>query len=241
MQESIMPKLICPNCNNSLLKINKIISKDEVEIGEAVILCESCNSVFLVTNGIIDFLINPCVEIINEQKGWDTLKDAVKNTDELMLSLPDGLGEHKDFWRGQAENFYHMVSKLKLKGDEIILDLGAGRCWASRYFAKFGCDVIGIDVLLPKYVGLLTSDIYIRSDNVYFERILSDMNSLPFRNSIFDYVFVSASLHHSLNLSTTLREISRVIKDNGELIIINEPVRGLILKKGMILKRKKLV
>jgi SAM-dependent methyltransferase len=105
--------------------------------------------------------------------------------------------------------------------------LGAGRCWASRYFSRFGCNVVSLDILLTKYVGLLTSDIYIKNENIYFERILSDMNYLPFNEKIFDYVFVSASLHHSLDLLKTLREINRVLKHNGKFIVINEPVRGL--------------
>lgn len=229
MQKNIIHSLICPNCNHSTLQIIEIIKMNEIEIREAIVLCNTCKSRFLVNDGIINLLINPGPEIINEQKGWTVLKDAVKNTDELMLSLPEGLGEHKNCWRGQAENFFHIISKIKLKGDEKILDLGAGRCWASRYFAKYGCDVVAIDILLPKYVGLLTSDIYINSDKVYFERILSDMNFLPFVDNIFDYVFVSASLHHSLNLPKTLDEIRRVIKNSGKLIIINEPVRGFVL------------
>jgi len=228
MKTNIVPKLICPSCRRPALEILKIINKDKVEIRQGILKCAYCDSEFRINDGILDFLIDPEEEILNEQKGWAILKNAINNSDELMLSLPDGIEEYKDTWKGQANNFYHMVSSLNLKGNENILDIGAGRCWASRYFAKYGCDVIAIDILLTKYVGLLTSDLYIKNDNIYFERILSDMTGLPFKDNTFEYVFVSASLHHSLDLLKSLKEVKRVLKPKGRFIITNEPVRGII-------------
>jgi SAM-dependent methyltransferase len=71
---------------------------------------------------------------------------------------------------------------------------------------------------------LLTSDIYIQNEKTYFERILGDMNDMPFRQGVFDIVFVAASLHHSSRIHKTIRLIKHVLKPGGKLIVVNEPV-----------------
>ncbi|MDD5622982.1 MAG: class I SAM-dependent methyltransferase [Actinomycetota bacterium] len=62
---------------------------------------------------------------------------------------------------------------------------------------------------------MLTSDIYIQNEGVHFERVRGNMNELPFRDKIFDLVFITASLHHSSDISNTLREVYRVLKPMG--------------------------
>jgi len=111
------------------------------------------------------------------------------------------------------------------------LDLGAGRCWATRFFARAGCNAVGMDIVDTKYVGLRTADIYIDQEGYYFERILGDMNRPPFRDQSFDLVFIAATLHHSNQLSVIIRQINRLLKPNGRVMIINEPVVGMLQGK----------
>ena len=234
MKKELIRLLRCPFCRSEELSVpetggaNMDIKEDEIvdDIREGHIECGSCGKKFIIKDGILDLLIKSDSEILSEQKGWDQLKEAIVNTDDLMLSLPDALGEHKSAWKSQAENFKYMFEKIDLSGKETILDLASGRCWSTRFFARKGCCAVGIDILLTKYVGLLTGDIYIQNEGVYFERIRGNMNELPFRDRIFDIVFITASLHHSSDISITLKEVYRVLKPMGRLILINEPVGG---------------
>jgi len=226
MRKELVSLLRCPVCHGENL-IFYITNKNHREIREGHIKCQDCEKSYEINNGIVNLLINPSSEIINEQKGWTILEKAVINTDELMLSLPDALGEHRTSWKSQAENFHYMFPQLNLNGEETVLDLGSGRCWSTRFISQEGCYAVGLDILLTKYVGLLTSDIYMDHENIYFERVCGNMNALPFRDKIFDLVFISATLHHSSNISITLKEISRVLKPQGRVAIINEPVAGL--------------
>lgn len=229
MKKKLVELIICPECNRNKFRLD-IQNANDLEIRKGIVQCGHCNKKFQIKDGILHLLLNPGKKIIDEQKGWARLKEAVKNTDELMLSLPDACGPFKEHWAGQARNFHHVFSGLNLNGSEIVLDLGSGRCWSTRFFSKKGCYSIGLDILLPKYVGLLTSDIYISNDNIYFERVCGDMEKLPFRDAIFDLVFISATLHHSSNISIPLQEINRVLKQNGRLVLINESVKGLLRK-----------
>lgn len=234
MKRELIKFLRCPYCQKEELsfpktsEVNAGIREDKTEsdIREGHIECLNCNKSFIVKDGILDLLINSNSEIISEQKGWEQLKDAIVNTDELMLSLPEAIGEYKPAWKSQAENFKYMFEKINLSGKEVVLDLGSGRCWSTRFFARKGCYAVGIDILLAKYVGLLTGDIYIQNEGVYFERVRGNMNELPFRDKIFDIVFITATLHHSSDISVTLKEVYRVLKPAGRLVLANEPVSG---------------
>ena len=235
MKKELIRFLRCPFCLREELsfpeagEVNMDIKEDEIREGH--IKCRNCNKSFIIKDGILDLLISSNSEIISEQKGWEKLKEAIVNTDDLMLSLPDAIGEYKSAWKSQAENFKYMFEKINLSGKETILDLASGRCWSTRFFAHKGCYAVGIDILLAKYVGLLTGDIYIQNEGVYFERVRGNMNDLPFRDKIFDIVFITASLHHSSDISITLKEVYRVLKPMGRLILINEPVGGFKLSK----------
>lgn len=222
MRKELLELLQCPVCRQEKLELI-VLAETDIEIRRGHIKCLECHNVFGVEEGIPHLLITPSQEIINEQVGWTRLEKAVVNTDELMLSLPDAIGEHKEAWQGQAANFHYMWSQLQLAGNERVLDLGSGRCWTTRFFSMQGCYTVGIDILLTKYVGLLTSDIYIRNEGTYFERVLGDMNDLPFRPEVFDLVFVAATLHHSSDLHTTVRQIERTLKPGGRLVVVNEP------------------
>jgi ubiquinone/menaquinone biosynthesis C-methylase UbiE len=52
--------------------------------------------------------------------------------------------------------------------------------------------------------------------------VQSDMESLPFRESTFDIVYVHSALHHFPLLSNIMREVKRILKPKG-LFIIQEP------------------
>lgn len=233
MKERVLKKIKCPECNSSNLNLTKR-RENRIEVREGTIQCKKCNQKFSIKNGIIDLLFKPSEDILNEQKGW--LKDHRKNfenirKDEFLLSLPRPQNpEDREWWEEQALNYEFVLEKMNLSGEESILDLGAGRCWSTRDFAKKGCEAVALDIMREKYVGLEASDLYL-NNKVFFERIIGDMNELPFNDESFDVVFSTATLHHSSNLMETFKEIRRVLKPNGRIVLVNEPVRGILESK----------
>lgn len=230
MKPQLLELIFCPSCKNDDFDV-VIQDENSKEIREGYIICKECRRNFKIENGILHLLIDKTPEIISEQEGWTKLEKTIENTDELMLSLPDGIGEHMQAWQSQSENFHFIWEMVNLIGNERVLDLGSGRCWSTRFFARTGCYAVGIDILLTKYVGLLTSDIFIDHDDIYFERINGNMNELPFRNESFDVVFIAATLHHSSAIPTTLKQVERILKPGGKVIMVNEPVASILSNK----------
>lgn len=225
MKKQLLNFICCPICKSDAVDSwdLSVTKESKEEVREGTVTCKKCRKIFVIEEGILDLLVNPSNEIVNEQAGWAKLEKHVKNDDRLMLSLPNGIGEHKAVWQLQSENFNYMWSKIDLKGDEKVLDLGAGRCWATRFFAKAGCYTVGLDVLKTKYVGLLTSDVYINNEGVYFERLIGNMNDIPIKKAVFDIVFMAATLHHSSDINRTIQQVYNSLKPGGRLIMINEP------------------
>ena len=67
---------------------------------------------------------------------------------------------------------------LNLNGSERILDLGAGRSWAAKAFAKKGCYSVAIDIVPDDQIGLGRSKVIMNAANTYYERIIGDNENL---------------------------------------------------------------
>jgi len=97
-----------------------------------------------------------------------------------------------------------VIGPIKFTAHDQILELGAGICWLSALLAQKSQQVIAFDISRVKYQGLETAEIIFKYlPKIFFERILGNMQALPFKNNSFDYVIVSASLHHADDLATT--------------------------------------
>ena len=66
----------------------------------------------------------------------------------------------------------------------------------------------------------------------WVEATLGDMNRLPYADEVFDVILLSATSHHSPNLAVTISELARVSKPNGFILILNDPIKGIIKELG---------
>jgi ubiquinone/menaquinone biosynthesis C-methylase UbiE len=129
----------------------------------------------------------------------------------------------------QAEQFSRSQSMRQKGGLEIlprlagvkpfhrVLDLACGPGFVALEFAKHAREVVGVDLtaeMLKKARALAHRDGF---DNVTFRR--ADVNRLPFPDGSFDLVVTRASFHHFPEPERALKEIVRVLKRNGRILI----------------------
>ncbi len=252
MREQLLRYITCPQCGSHQFDLptarevegNGKRREENMEIREGTVTCTACAQTFTIHNGVLDLLSDPREEIMSEREGWEDFIGDSERSDEFVTALPrpprEFINQHGDelirYWGPYADNFDQIFTTLQLNGDEKVLDVGAGRCWSTRNFARKGCDCVALDISAKKYIGLETAEIYFASDKVYFERVLGDIEALPFKDGTFDVIFSSAALHHSAHLETVLAEISRCLSPGGRLAVCNEPCVGVLRK---VTKRKK--
>jgi len=118
-----------------------------------------------------------------------------------------------DQFSDTRQNIWPELKELKFNKNEKILDLGCGN---GRLFELFNNKV--------KYTGIdISENLVEKAKTKYGNHFkVGDILSLPFSNEYFDSVWSIAVFHHvpskELRIKA-LKEINRVLKKNGELII----------------------
>ncbi|PJF28274.1 MAG: hypothetical protein CUN53_00915 [Phototrophicales bacterium] len=126
-------------------------------------------------------------------------------------------------WRSRAANAEQGIAALPLT-DGLILDLGAGLCWSTRMIAERGRRAVAFDLSTNSLRHAAAQF----SAGVRFERVAGTMTRLPFADGVFAAAFTSAAIHHAEDLGTAFREISRVLRPGGVLVLSSEPTLGLL-------------
>lgn len=111
-----------------------------------------------------------------------------------------------------------------------VLDCGCGTGRGALKFCKLGCHVTAVDIS-PDIVKICATNA--KKAGYHIKTQPENCTNLSFADETFDYVTLSAALHHMENLEQCLKELYRVTKKGGALILIAEPKYALIRPKWM--------
>ena len=131
----------------------------------------------------------------------------------------------------KIKNRNKIIARMELTGSEKVLDIGCGRGLYTVGFAEkitkgiiYGIDIWNIeDISANSEMAIMEN---IRKSNTENRIILKteDMRKMSFDNDFFDIIVASFSIHNLSNIDEikkALYEITRVLKINGRLIIID--------------------
>ncbi len=238
MREQLLRLLACPLCLSTTLTL-QVSERDACEIRQGQITCSACGAHLPIHQGIVHTLLASAETVAREAEGWVKMLDVPEKQhefcDEWILALPFIRPEQTPdqesvrVWHTMGRHFREMVDHFEWQGKRV-LEIGAGRCWVVAELARRGAEAVGLDILTYKYLGLETADIWMADNpDLYFERVLGDMNHLPFQADAFDFVVATASMHHTETLEQALQEAARVTRQQGYVLLVNEP---LVLRSG---------
>lgn len=104
-----------------------------------------------------------------------------------------------------------------LKAGEAIVDLGCGKGFYCMHLHKYSSRLYCVDI--DKQAVKKAEKLLKRKDNVFF--IVSDAAKTPLLSSSVDVVFMANSFHDMGDKKAVYREILRMLKPRGKVVIID--------------------
>jgi ubiquinone/menaquinone biosynthesis C-methylase UbiE len=230
LKKEFVESLRCTACGASSWQVTAE-HEDEREIREGRLRCAGCAAEHRIAGGVLDCLDPKDEALQREVKGWVELAGPLgEHLLPTMTALP--YYPH-DPWPQVAPDFFQVFEHFDFAGKKVV-DIGAGRAWSSRFLASMGraAEVVAVDVLTNRFLGLDTADIYFREDSIFFERIRGDVHRMPLRDGWADAVFSCATLHHSSDLEALFREVWRVLRPGGHFVFVSEPSKKASIEES---------
>jgi ubiquinone/menaquinone biosynthesis C-methylase UbiE len=140
--------------------------------------------------------------------------------------------ENAEFYRAA----YEIVRRYFAKPGGWICDLGCGTGEKTIRLAELGHDVIGVDfaqVALEEARAKIAEAGYCSRVKL----VRADLMCLPFRDAVFEGVIAWGVLMHVPELEKAIAQLSRVIRQNGRVIVYDGNPRSLDAKLLRLLKQ----
>ena len=112
-----------------------------------------------------------------------------------------------------------MFEWLNLKEGEKILDVACGRGTLSLKIAERGCEVHGVDISEDAIKGAKR---LAEREKIVCEFEVGSAEDLPYADGYFDKVICSSSLEHFKDDIKALKEMHRVLKPNGSVVLTTD-------------------
>ncbi len=129
--------------------------------------------------------------------------------------------ELQELWGLSYKDFIHrLIGAMSIEGSEMILDVATGTAQIPIVLATQtvpGRTMIGLDIT-PAMLECGKANLEATGLNPRIKLVCASALDMPFTESVFDVVICGLGMHH-MDVSSVLREMRRVLKDGGRLII----------------------
>ncbi|RMG89574.1 MAG: methyltransferase domain-containing protein [Chloroflexi bacterium] len=142
------------------------------------------------------------------------------------LPFADPADPMASMWRERARSFLCLMQQVIRPQATVhasplkILDLGAGNGWLSYRLAQAGHEPVAIDLTVNRFDGLGAHSHY----DCAFVPVQAEFDYLPFVEEEADVVIFNASFHYTPSYENTLREVLRVLRPNGLVVVVDTAV-----------------
>ncbi len=223
---------VCPRCTG------------ELESGDAALYCAACKLTYPVRDGV-PYLVAYGQDWYLKLREVLLYRDFCRKVKSGAIER-DRLAPHEDTSAVIFENlvtyFDQACSRIDFSKNPKILDVGAGCGEVAHKLTELGADVYAIDLnMYDLHYDVRWMTFNLPTDLSFSERLtgqpipdpafhraIADGDNIPFPDSSFDCVVLRAVAHHLFDLNQFMREASRVLRPNGQLLLISEPLASII-------------
>ncbi|MBI4320717.1 MAG: methyltransferase domain-containing protein [Chloroflexi bacterium] len=223
MQPSLLEYLACPDDGHDALVLERAeIVAETGDVRSGQLLCRQCNRRYPIVDGIPSMLPGPLASLAGEEvpvgsSGVGDQANEMHARDRLAEEYARELGV--DNQRNRVE----VAATLECLGaalPDVILDAGSGSGRFVRRLAGRCRAIVALDFSLASLRLLVGGLSPMERRQVY--AVQGDVLHLPFRAGAFDKCLSFAVLEHIPSRAGKhgqVRELNRVLKPNGKLVI----------------------
>ena len=225
MKPDLQSIVRCPECYGRMA-LSVTESKDGV-VFDGSLECISCGRCFPVVSGVallavIDRTWEP---MLREFAARIEISEQVDQSGGFEKDREDSAGEYHEAVERNADELLEEALAYcgPLEGLRV-LDVGAGLGELSARMADAGADVVSVDVEWSHLHFTLKNQVY----QSYFSRVMGDVNRIPFKDCAFDVTCCRSTLHHLGDIKGSIKEMARVTRPGGHVLLISEPIRPFL-------------
>ena len=120
-------------------------------------------------------------------------------------------------FRYKKEHHLNVLIDWESARNKDVLEIGSGVGADGTRWAKHARSYTGIDLTEE---AVAATSLHFELLNLKGNVVQSNAEALPFQDDKFDIVYSHGVLHHTPSIKKALREISRVLRRNGEVILM---------------------
>ena len=207
MKPRLLELLACPACRGDLT-----LRADQVTDGEIVtgaLACAPCRASYPIAAGIPRFT--------GQDAYAESFGDEWHRFRTVQIDSLNGTTESQDGFRRKTG-----LTPEELRG-RLVLDAGVGAGRYAEVMARWGAEVVGVD---------LTRAVDAAAQNLRgypaAHLVQADIFALPFRDETFDVAYSIGVLHHTPDTAAAFRRVAALVKKGGQLAVYVYHAGGLM-------------
>ncbi len=127
--------------------------------------------------------------------------------------------ETKEMNFSKEEYLNYVVSCIKPSSSDSVLEAAAGTCACGRYLTQFVKSVTCLDITAAMLEVGKNEALKSGINNINF--VNGNIEDMPFPDNSFDIVISRLAFHHFTDINMPFKEMVRVLKPNGKLVLID--------------------
>ncbi|USG63626.1 class I SAM-dependent methyltransferase [Brevibacillus ruminantium] len=147
--------------------------------------------------------------------------------EEIKKQVQEQFGKHAKAYvtsvtHAKGEDLPLLVEWLKPQADWRVLDVATGGGHVAKTLAPHCRQVVATDLTVLMLEAAREAHLEEKLENIL--HVQADAEKLPFLSETFDVVCCRIAAHHFPNPAAFIREISRVLRPNGQFVLIDNVV-----------------